>query len=198
MFKTLTRLGALAALLAGSASQATIFKVDWTGIGSSQAIATGLFDFQPGIVTPMNQMLSFGPDASLLSFTLTVDGVTTSYDQSMFRGFYFSAPVALDFSRELVGQAQSGGCTFGSCVGGQGGDFNLFSSSGAPNGYNYFELATQSGDHVKVASMAPLGYYSFNTGVPEAGIWASMILGLGVVGGSLRRRSKQRIALTFA
>ena len=116
----------------------------------------------------------------------------SEFTEGDFEFFFFAAFSPLNYSQELIGQAMGNGCTFGDfsdpCYGGPSGDFNLFTENlGAPLGTFYFELTTNggNGDAMAVTSMLA---------VPEAGSWALMLAGFGIVGAAVRRRGK--LALT--
>lgn len=189
------RLAALPLALCSGVAQAALFEVNWSGAQfGNAATATGTFDFTADAADlGGNQPFRSFPDGrvSLASLSVTQNGSTTSFSQSDFSSFYFASNSQLDFSRELIGQTMTNGCTFGSfaspCYGGSSGDFNLFSSnSAAPTGSFYFVLTAAGGNQLAVISMAPGA-----GAVPEPATWAMLILGFGAVGAALRRRKVQ-------
>lgn len=193
------RLAALPLALSSSVAQAALFNVDWSGARyGNNSTATGTFDFT-GDAADLGGFQPFRafPDTrvSLISFSITDNGITTAFSQADFSALYFASNSQLDFGRELIGQVMANGCSFGSlaaCYGGPSGDFNLFrASAGAPNGTNYFQLTSARGNNLAVVSMAP-------GAVPEPGAWAMMIVGFLTVGGAMRHRNATKVACRFA
>jgi len=118
---------------------------------------------------------------------LTISGANSgngTFGLSDFNFMVVWAPTALDFSRELVGQANATGGIWGAPAASDG-DFNLFANNAAaPLGTWYFTLTTAdgAGDKMPLTSMAPL------SAVPEAQGVSMMLAGLGLVGFAARRR----------
>jgi hypothetical protein len=65
-----------------------------------------------------------------------------------------------------------------------------YAQSGTYNGGDNFNTTTNPGFEGRIGTaVAP---------VPEPGVWALMILGMGAVGGAMRRRQKQALNVRFA
>lgn len=167
------------ALSAGSAQAAVItqyFVFSGASLGNT-ATATGSITFDPGSADQ-----SFGI-SSPNDISVTVSGATAgngTFGRSSFSDFVFnSGGIALDFSRDLVGQSGWGSGTTG--------DFNLFGSGGsAPVGTWYFELTANggSGDTMALTSMGPSG------AVPEPETYA--LMGIGSLALAWARRHQQK------
>lgn len=111
---------------------------------------------------------------SFFSFTATTD---TIYVISGSRSSV-PLPTSIDLPPGVTPAARSVGQTFEFAVG----TFDRFASSSSNRGFGTGNLAVTS---------EPIG------AVPEPSIWAMMILGLGMVGSSMRRRKRQA-AVRFA
>ena len=169
------------ALGAGSAQAAVItqyFVFSGASLGNT-ATATGSITFDPGSADQ-----TFGI-SSPNDISVTVSGATAgngTFDRSSFSDFvFYTGGIALDFSRELVGQSGWGtGFT---------GDFNLFGSGGsAPVGTGPFNLTTNnySGDTMALTSMGPSG------AVPEPETYALMGIGSLALAWARRRQQKKK------
>lgn len=173
-----------AALAAVSASaHAGEFEATWSGsyYGNS-ASAVGYFDINS--VPVGDTALSF-PNTSLSVISLTVTGAGASsgtFGQSAFYEAYLWTPSALNLTNNLVGQTLSNGGTTWGLAGseGQDGDFNLFSATGAPTGYSFFDLEAGS-EQMTLTSLSPVE-------VPEPG--AAALFGVGLLGLGLVRARK--------
>jgi len=177
-------------LLNSTMAQAAVETFNFTFSGaefSNNAIANGFITFDTNDFTYNGFNYSLNGLYTDLGVTVSGsdigDGSFTNNEISL---YVFSSPIALDFSRELVGQS-SEGTGFGPSFN-NGGDFNVFSfSSNAPNGTNVFTLtaASGSGEQMLLTSFAPA---SIAAPVPEADTPAMLLTGLGVVGFMARRR----------
>lgn len=181
------------ALTISTSAQAALFTAHWSGAANgNMASAIGVFDIDTSVFPQLGgaQDLLALPNPAFKVISLTVSGASTgngTFVESDFSGFYFAAFSALDYSRELIGQAMGNACTFGdfgTCYLGRSGDFNLFAGgSNAPHGVNYLQLATNGGELIDVTSITPGA-----PGVPEPASWALLIAGLGLTGAAMRRR----------
>ncbi len=163
------------------------FNLAWSGASfGNDATATGRITIDTDSFTTIYSDISF-PDARVSDLSLTISGANKgngTFGLSDFNFLAVWAPTALDFSRELVGQADADGGTWGATTASDG-DFNLFANNvAAPNGTWYFTLTTAdgSGDSMVLTSM---------TAVPEAQNVAMMFAGLGLLGAVARRRKSQ-------
>jgi hypothetical protein len=203
--KLLTTAGAaLAVTTAAGASPVpvpatTTFDITWSGAAfGDNATATGYITVDstlPAITPDYSGNDVFLPSSDVTALSITITGAGSgngTFGLSDFFDITFWSPAPLNTGEQLVGQDLGNGCTYGSFAfspcGGLGGDFNLFTSNPlAPDGYIYFTLATDggSGDLLAVTSITPAG-------VPEPAAWATMLLGLGMVGGAFRLRREAR------
>jgi hypothetical protein len=181
--------GATAMAAAGAAS-ATTFDITWSGdaFGNS-ATATGLITVD-STLPGLGFTSVFLPSADVTALSITITGASSgngTFGYSDFNEIYFWSPTPLDLTQELIGQPVSGGTDFfGDSDNGLGGDFNIFGNGGAaPLGTFYFQLTTDDGfgDTMLVTSMLPVST------VPEPAAWTMMLVGLGALGGALRRRN---------
>jgi hypothetical protein len=163
------------------------FDLAWSGASfGNDAVATGRITIDTDSINRDYVTIGF-PDARVSSLSLTISGANRgngTFDASDFIFMAVWAPTALDFSRELVGQANAGGGHWGATTS-RDGDFNLFANNAAaPEGTWYFTLTTAdgAGDHMALTSMTPA------TAVPEAQGVSMMLAGLGLVGFAARRR----------
>jgi hypothetical protein len=160
------------------------FNLAWSGASfGNDAMATGHITIDTDAINGSYNDISF-PDARVSDLGLTISGANSgngTFGLSDFNFMAVWAPTALDFSRELVGQADATGGTWGAPSASDG-DFNLFANNAAaPLGTWYFTLTTAdgAGDHMLLTSM---------TAVPEAPGISMMLAGLGLVGFAARRR----------
>lgn len=164
------------------------FNLAWSGASfGNDAMATGHITIDTDAITGSYNDISF-PDARVSDLGLTISGANRgngTFGLSDFAFMVVWAPTALDFSHELVGQADSGpGGAWGAPTASDG-DFNLFANNpSAPLGTWYFTLTTAdgAGDKMLLTSMTPL------SAVPEAQGVSMMLAGLGLVGFAARRR----------
>ena len=178
----------------------TTFDITWSGAAfGDNATATGYITVNstlPAITPDYSGNMVFLPSPDVTALSITIAGASSgngTFGLSDFQSITFWSPATLDLTKQLVGQPLPHGCTYGEpfaidCEGpGSAGDFNLFSDfgSGAPEGENYFTLVTSGGDGdpLEVTSIAP---------VPEPAAWATMLLGLGMIGGAFRLRREAR------
>jgi hypothetical protein len=195
-------------LLNSTMAQAAVETFNFTFSGeefSNTAILNGFvtFDTDDFVYDGNKYSLPFSPNQfgyTPIDFGYTVSGsafgnTSATYNQSTF--IFFQSPIALDFTRELVGQS-SGERGFGpSFVGpsfAYGGDFNFFDfqSFNAPSPVDSFTLnAENSYETMKLTSFAPA---SIAAPVPEADTSAMLLTGLGVIGFMARRRNKAKVA----
>lgn len=171
-------------LLGGPAAQATpiTLKAQWSDGGSNGA--TGVFTIDSDYFPSGGNLAGLAaatsnpsvPSSGIYSLTMTVfdaAGISGVYGMKDFDELIFSSPVALDMSREMVGQSLATGGSFG-LRGGFYGDFNLFSSAGspgAPSGSEEFVLITRVG-FMQLTSLAP---------IPEPASYTMLIGGLGLL-----------------
>lgn len=191
---------ALCSLNAGAA-QATDFTVHWSGDNfGNGATAIGLFDIDTSVGPDLggSENPHALPDPAFQILSLTVTGTAGgagdgTYSEADFASYVFAAFSPLDYTKELIGQPMTNGCSFGdltaSCREGPSGDFNLFPSDNAPVGTDYFTLTTVDGKNLNVTSIAP-------SAVPEPSAWAMMLAGFGMIGFVARRR--QNVSVTYA
>jgi hypothetical protein len=184
-------------LLNSTMAQAAVETFNFTFSGeefSNTAILNGFitFDTDDFVYDGNSYSLLSSPNHSYytpIDFGYTVSGsasgnTSATYNQNTF--FFFQSPIALDFTRELVGQS-SGERGFGpSFV--HGGDINFYDaqSFNAPMAVTYFTLiAANSNEPMKLTSFAPS---SIAAPVPEADTSAMLLMGAGVMGFMARRR----------
>lgn len=179
-----------AALFAAGAAQATEYKVLWSGqsFGNS-ATGVGFIDIDTSVVPDVGfQGFHALPDSAFQILSVTISGASSgngTFGASDFSSYYFATPIALNYSKELIGQDVGGGCTYGTstgpCGNGSSGDFNLFGAvAGAPLGVWYFDLQTAGGDQMLVTSISP---------APEPVTLA--LFGAGLAGYAATRRRKK-------
>jgi hypothetical protein len=183
---TLLTLGASTSAFAAFVS----FDVTWSGASNGNgASATGFITFDDTLLPDVGSLpLNPLPNGAVTELGITVVGSTGgladgTWEIGDFSNFYFATPVALNLGTELIGQSLGGGLVFGGDPqDGSTGDFNLFAStSGAPAGFNYFELGLDNGEIIRVTSMLP-------SAVPiPAAVW---LFGSGLIGlvGIARRK----------
>jgi hypothetical protein len=140
------------------------FTYSGKNIGNS-AIATGFITVDDALFpNPSPGEVNFNlPNAAILSLSVTVSGASTgngTFGLADFQDVYWdTGGVALDFTKELVGQSTDGS-PYGDPWGtdsGHGGDFNFNSSNpSVPKGVFFFALAADggSGDAMVLTSMA--------------------------------------------
>jgi hypothetical protein len=191
-------------LLNSTMAQAAVETFNFTFSGaqfSNTAILNGFvtFDTDDFVYNGYSYSLPFSPNQfgyTPIDFGYTVSGsasgnTSATYNQNTL--FFFESPIALDFTRELVGQS-SGERGFGPSFGSNGGDFNFYDpqSFNAPMPWDYFTLrAANSNETMKLTSFAPA---SIAAPVPEADTSAMLLTGLGVIGFMARRRNKANVA----
>ena len=156
----------------------------------NQASATGTITFDTDLLPNIGVefvQIPLLPAVSDLQLIVTgaASGGNGNFGLSDFSTIAFSSPSTLDFGQQLIGQSLSNGCIFGTltgpCGNGNAGDFNLFAAnSAAPNGSDYFQLTTSSGQSLLITSLAPGG------AVPEPA--TAGLLGLGLLGLAALRR----------
>ena len=161
------------------------FDLAWSGASfGNTATATGEITIDTSVINTNYNEIAF-PDSRITDLSITISGASAgngTFGLSDFSFLVVWAPGSLDFSRQLVGQSQPGGTTWG-VPDGASGDFNIFGNSAdAPIGTSYFELTTAdySGDPMLLTSMT--------AAVPEVQNVSMMLAGLGLVGFAARRR----------
>ncbi len=164
------------------------FDLAWSGTSfGNTATATGQITIDTSSINSNYNEFAF-PDSRVTNLSITVSGADAgngTFGLSDFSFMVVWAPQALDFSRELVGQPQGGGNTWGESNG-SAGDLNFFgNSASAPVGTSYFVLTTAdyAGDPMLLTSM--------RSAVPEAGNLSMLLAGLGLVGFAARRRQSR-------
>jgi sugar lactone lactonase YvrE len=140
-------------------SPPSIFDLQWSGASfGNTATATGQIRLDNSLLlNPGSNSLTVLPFVQ--DFEITITGASSgngSFNLSDFSEIVFNTGLApLDLTQELVGQPTDLDPWGTSQPGATGGDFNLFSSSGAPNGTYYFELTANGGDQMLLTSFAP-------------------------------------------
>ena len=184
-------------LLNSTMAQAAVETFNFTFSGaqfSNTAIANGFITFDTDNFVS-NGFGGYSLNGQYTDLGVTVSGSNSgngSFTNNDISLYIFSSPIALDFSRELVGQGSEGTGFGPSFI--NGGDFNVFSFGGnAPKGTNNFTLTAASGfgEQMLLTSFAPA---SIAAPVPEADTSAMLLTGLGVLGFMARRRNKAKVA----
>ena len=133
-----------------------IFDLTYSGVpDGNSATGTGTITFDPSTLTNPG-FSAFSPTA--FSITIANDGAGNgTFGLADFTIFFLdTGSLPLDFTKELVGQP-TGIDPFGT-PGGEGGDFNFFSSgadANAPSGVDNFTIATSVGDGLQLTSFVP-------------------------------------------
>jgi hypothetical protein len=165
----------------------------------SNAAATGFLTFDTALLPTIGNTFvqtPLSPAVSNLHLTITgaADGGNGIFGLSDFSSISFSTPSTLDFSKQLIGQVLTNGCTYGTSTGdcdtGNAGDFNLFAAanSTAPNGTYYFQLTAATGEVLLITSLLP------EATVPEPTTVVLLSLGLLGVAASRRKSAKSKNA----
>jgi hypothetical protein len=167
---------------------------------STCAGVTGSFDLdhQGGTLAAGDYFTTFdasgrssGPISNVHAVVSGASSGNGAFGPADFSAVTFNTDQDLDLGRELVGQGDFGMDKFGSS------DFDLFNSptSNAPSGlFNYTALTNGGdGDQVRLTSLRldqdPAA------AVPEVATWAMVIVGMGLVGASMRRRRGDLVAI---
>lgn len=181
-------LGVTALTIASAVATPVTMDVLWSGASfGNNAKASAVFTLDETL--PTSSSAIYLPNPKLTGLSLTISGAAAGNGTftNQIHDVVFWAPSSLDFSRQLIGQALSNGCTFGSrsnsCVT-ISGDFNLFtySNPGEPTGVSYFVLATSDGERMAVTSMIA------ESAIPEPDSVA--LFGIAALGLALGRRKK--------
>ena len=180
-------------LLAMASTQAVMLKsynIEWEGIDNSTATASAMITMDLDLVNnPGFTSTGGGGVPFVTEFMISVSGTfggigDGSWGLADFSDILiFTGVNALDFHSELVGQiATDPDEEWGSCQGGNCGDFNFFTNtSGAPDADFFFQI--QAGDDLlRLTSFAP------KAAIPEPTTLA--LMGLGIAGLGFRRKTK--------
>lgn len=181
-------LAALAALFLFSISaEASVktFHITWSGDEFGNAItAHGRLTIDTAAIGSSWLDTISIPDPSVLDLRITVSGAGSDdglYVWPDIIGLSFWTPTPLDYTKELIGQPLSNGCTFGRHItdpcGSESGDFNVFGYF--LNGVDYFAMQIRSytGPRIAVTSIMP--------DVPEPATGTIVLVGVMAL---LRRR----------
>lgn len=181
-FKKIALMMSASALLASAPASAATFLLGFSGTGGaatdSASITITTSDI-PNVFGTFNVLSAIGTVGSdvitgLINVTGTPNGTNTPDN-------LFNIDNAFKPSSPFVSLA---GLYFGSATS----QYNLFSQNGS------YELYQATGGAYTSNSVGSLSVAA----VPEPGAWALMLLGLGVMGSSMRRRRKQNISVSFA
>lgn len=139
-----------------------VFDLAWSGASfGNGATATGRITIDDALLANPGNNSSTTPGL-VTALVVTISGASAgngTYGLADFTDFFLNTgSLALDFTRELVGQPTGQDPWGTSQPGNTGGDFNLRGASPAPNGTHFFRLTTNggAGDHLLLTSLRPL------------------------------------------
>lgn len=169
------------------------FNLSWSGASfGNSATATGqiVVDLTT-IPNPGSELATSSLSPWIQSITVTVTGATagngtfSTANGDFWKDWWSTGGATLNLAADLVGQPVAGG-TWGTPNGSYTyGDFDLFSHTTAPSGFNTFTLATNggAGDQMLLTSFTPAS----SDPIPEPTTFALLGTGL-ILGGVARRR----------
>jgi hypothetical protein len=163
-----------AGVFANAAANATT--IDFSYNASGVPVATGSFTYPTGLTG----VLGYG-DLTAFSVTLAGETYTLADALSLTQYVYFAYDTAAHDFVTNTDACGSAGCGYGESLGAINDTYSFgYFFNGVPGGY--LEYQTYNGNS--------FDSLTFSSGTPEPATWMMMLLGAGLVGGAVRRRSK--------